>query len=176
MVSTNYTNGPVWPNYSASNVSKAAGTERQAMGKDQFLSILITQLQNQDPMQPMEDKEFIAQMAQFTSLEQLMNISTQLTDMRQSLGYSSSLIGKKVSWLEYNNEGKTSVKSGVIDSILIRDGVNYAKIGSSEIAIDYIVQIENAEETVVPEPEQGTEPENEASAEGGVETEGESLG
>ncbi|OMD05304.1 flagellar hook capping FlgD N-terminal domain-containing protein, partial [Paenibacillus odorifer] len=55
--------------------SSARTTGNSTLGKDQFLKILITQLQNQDPMQPMEDKEFIAQMAQFTSVEQLMNIS-----------------------------------------------------------------------------------------------------
>ena len=45
------------------------------MDKDAFLRLLITQLANQDPMHPMEDKEFIAQMAQFSTLEQINNMS-----------------------------------------------------------------------------------------------------
>lgn len=45
------------------------------MGKDEFLKILVTQLQNQDPLNPMDDKEFIAQMAQFTALEQMQNVA-----------------------------------------------------------------------------------------------------
>ncbi|MFC7679603.1 flagellar hook capping FlgD N-terminal domain-containing protein [Paenibacillus sp. GCM10028914] len=159
MTTTNVTNN-VWPNYSKGNVSNAGTTSGQELGKDQFLSILITQLRNQDPLQPMQDKEFIAQMAQFTSLEQLMNISSQLTDMRQSLGTASSLIGKKVSWVEFadSNSGETTLMSGIVDSVLIRDGVQYAKIGKSEVALDYIVQIENVPETTSPDNGEITEP------------------
>lgn len=144
----NYVNSSVnvWPSYSKDNVNKAGTTEeQQTLGKDQFLSLLITQLKYQNPLQPMEDREFIAQLAQFTQLEQMMNISSQLTDMRQSLGAVSSFIGKKVSWVEYveGNTGETTLKSGVVDSVLIRDGIQYARIGSEEVALDYIIQIEN---------------------------------
>ncbi len=59
-------------------VSNGSTVERKTgdnMGKDEFLKILVTQLQNQDPLNPMDDKEFIAQMAQFTSLEQMQNVA-----------------------------------------------------------------------------------------------------
>ncbi len=55
-----------------STVERKTGDQ---MGKDEFLKILVTQLQNQDPLNPMDDKEFIAQMAQFTSLEQMQNVA-----------------------------------------------------------------------------------------------------
>ncbi|MBY9081888.1 flagellar hook assembly protein FlgD [Paenibacillus sp. HN-1] len=136
----------VWPNYSASNVanlnSATSKTGSSTLGKDQFLKILITQLQNQDPMQPMEDKEFIAQMAQFSSVEQLMNISNQLNTLNQSLGAVSGLIGKNVSWIDTSTSQEAS---GTVDSIVVTSGVQYAIVGKDKIALTDITKIQNAD-------------------------------
>ena len=78
MADSNISTRNIWPNYSAQNVQSAARKPVKELGKDQFLQILVTQLRNQDPMQPMQDKEFISQMAQFSSLEQMMNMSIAL--------------------------------------------------------------------------------------------------
>jgi flagellar basal-body rod modification protein FlgD len=61
---------------------KTKDKDSTTLGKDDFLKILITQLQNQDPTQPLQDKEFIAQMAQFTSVEQLTNMASEMKLMR----------------------------------------------------------------------------------------------
>jgi flagellar basal-body rod modification protein FlgD len=68
------------------------------MGKDEFLKILITQLSHQDPTQPMQDKEFIAQMAQFSSLEQMTNVSSEISKVAALLekGQAVSLLGRTV--------------------------------------------------------------------------------
>ncbi|WP_442600942.1 flagellar hook capping FlgD N-terminal domain-containing protein [Paenibacillus sp. KN14-4R] len=116
------------------------------LGKDDFLKLLITQLQNQDAMQPMQDKEFIAQMAQFTSVEQLGNMTSELKLLRQSLGSASSLIGKSVTWMNKDEKGELTPKSGVVDSILIRGGVQYASVKGEEIPLDKVIKIENPEE------------------------------
>ena len=52
------------------------------LGRDAFLNLLVTQLQHQDPLQPQADGEFLAQLAQFSSLEQLQGIQDQLSQMK----------------------------------------------------------------------------------------------
>ena len=84
-------------------------TDNSALGKDAFLQILITQLQNQDPTSPMDDKEFIAQMAQFSSLEQMQNMTKAMEDLlasqqqTQLMNYST-FIEKEVKWHEVSDQ------------------------------------------------------------------------
>lgn len=79
------------------------------LGKDDFLKILIAQLQNQDPTNPMEDKDFIAQMAQFSSLEQTMNLTKAFERFAESQNQSqliqyNSFVGKNVKWHEVEED------------------------------------------------------------------------
>ena len=71
---------------------------KQTLDKDDYLKLLITQLQNQDPTSPMEDREFIAQMAQFSSLEQMTNMNTGFQNLAAvlSAGQATSMLGKSV--------------------------------------------------------------------------------
>ncbi len=75
-----------------------SGSAENSMGKDDFLKILLTQLTHQDPTEPMEDKEFVAQMAQFSTLEQMTNLSGEFTRLANlvSAGQAVSLLGKTV--------------------------------------------------------------------------------
>ena len=79
-------------NSATSGLGAAAG-----LGKDDFMQLLIAQLKNQDPMKPMEDKEFITQLAQFSSLEATEKLNTQLEELlgSQSLVQAAALIGKQ---------------------------------------------------------------------------------
>jgi flagellar basal-body rod modification protein FlgD len=102
---------------------QATASQKGILGKDDFLKMLVTQLRHQDPMNPMDGTEFAAQLAQFSSLEQLSNINTNLEDsigvnqiLTQAISNTmgASLIGKDVrataSSFTYGGEG--SVKLG----------------------------------------------------------------
>ena len=71
---------------STSTTSEPTKTKEQSLGKDAFLQLLVTQMTHQDPTQPQADGEFIAQLAQFSSLEQLTEIQKTLAAMSTALG------------------------------------------------------------------------------------------
>jgi len=75
---------------------------QQSLGRDDFLKILITQLAYQDPTSPMEDKEFIAQMAQFSTLEQMTAMAQDFSKLTSMLmgNEASSALGKSVELVE----------------------------------------------------------------------------
>ncbi len=71
---------------------------QNTLGKDDFLKLLITQLSHQDPTQPLQDREFVAQMAQFSTLEQMTNMTGELSKVLGLLARSQAvaLLGKTV--------------------------------------------------------------------------------
>ena len=87
-------------------------TASQELGKDDFLKLLLAQLANQDPTSPMENTQFIAQMAQFSSLEQMTNMSNEFTKLATMLNSSEAVtvIGKTV---DIDVSGQ--LVSGVVD-------------------------------------------------------------
>jgi flagellar basal-body rod modification protein FlgD len=116
----------------------------KTLGKDDFLKILITQLKYQDPSQPMQDKEFIAQMAQFTSVEQLSNMASEMNLLRQSLGITSDLIGKTVSWRSTDDAGNSIEKTGKVDSITFKDGNQFINVNGEALSVNQLTKIEQA--------------------------------
>ena len=94
-------NSQIWANTGTDGAFAQSGTDRLASDKNTFLKLLVAQLTHQDPLNPTEDKEFVAQLAQFTSLEQLQEInagmSTLNTTMNQSqIMTATGFIGKDV--------------------------------------------------------------------------------
>jgi len=93
-------------------------TYKPTLDKDDFLKILITQLQNQDPTKPMEDKEFIAQMAQFSSLEQMTNMSKEFSKVASvlQLAEAQNMLGRNVEIVD----GESSV-TGTVTQVMRGD-------------------------------------------------------
>lgn len=100
-------------NYNKTLVVEGRKTSN-VLGKDDFLKLLITQLQNQDPTSPMENTEFISQMAQFSSLEQMTNMSSSFSKMAAYISSSeaTSTLGKTVEL----DIGDTNVQ-GVVEGV-----------------------------------------------------------
>ena len=112
--------------YSASN---NAGTS--ALGKDEFLNLLVKQLQYQDPLEPSSDTEFIAQMAQFSSLEQMQNLNDTFATFQ-----AYSMVGKYAT----ANFGMETIE-GYVESITNVGGTTYALIDGTSVDVNEIYKV-----------------------------------
>lgn len=95
--------------YYLANKKTDKNTGNSSLDKDAFMQLLVTQLQNQDPTSPMDDKEFISQMAQFSSLEQMQNVAKSIDSLSEIAKQSqlmqyNSFIGKDVTWHEASDK------------------------------------------------------------------------
>jgi flagellar basal-body rod modification protein FlgD len=124
----------IQPTTTTTTASALAGTsttkpaaDNNVLGKDDFLKLMVAQMKNQDPMNPADDKDNIAQMAQFSSLEQITNLANatqQLAD-RMSLTQNVGLLGHNVT---YKGADGTTV-SGLVD------GLDLATDGSAKLSV-----------------------------------------
>ena len=107
------------------------------MGKQDFLNLLVLQLRYQDPLNPVDDKEFIAQMAQFSALEQMQAMNASNTAMK---GFS--MIGKYVTALLADSAtGQTTQIEGHVESVIMNGSNTYVVVGGKEVPIDNIYNV-----------------------------------
>ena len=109
------------------------------LGKDAFLQLLVAQLKNQDPLDPQDNSSYIAELAQFSALEQMTNVSTHLEDLNKVVGnidtsvlvgQLSGMIGKNIDWVETINEADEDgspvsyqeAMSGVVTGVVLVEG------------------------------------------------------
>lgn len=97
------------PKAASDDPSSLIVSSKKTLGQDDFLKLLAVQFQSQDPMKPMEDSAFIAQMAQFSSLEQTQTLTQQMTQLRanQDLATANSYIGRQVTVDSGEGDGTT---------------------------------------------------------------------
>ncbi|MCB0209416.1 MAG: flagellar hook capping protein [Anaerolineae bacterium] len=122
------------------NKSNQYELEADGFGQDAFMKLLLAQLKNQDPLKPMEDKEFIAQLAQFNSLNQLSQINTTLGELMtaQTLSQGSALIGKTVTGLSDSN----GAISGIVSGLKIVNDKVFLDVDGQSIPLDMVNSIE----------------------------------
>lgn len=111
------------------------------LGKDDFLKLLVTQLQYQDPLQPMDNTEFIAQTAQFTALEQMQNLNQTMTNA-QAFG----TIGKGV-FMNTKDEqtGQYEMIYGIVQSVEIVNGKPYLNLGDKSAPYEDITKVQDVD-------------------------------
>ena len=121
--------------------SASAGTRNTGeLGKDDFLNLLVTQLRYQDPLNPTDDKEFIGQMAQFSSLEQMQNLNTSFTATK-----AYSLIGKGITAnITDPATDETTEVSGDVSSIKYDSGKYYAVVKGQDIPVESITNVSDS--------------------------------
>ncbi|MEG7334128.1 flagellar hook assembly protein FlgD [Bacillus sp. 0102A] len=111
--------------YKLPEKTSTVATNNSSLGKDEFLKILMAQVQNQDPLNPVDDKEFISQMATFSSLEQMVNLNTtmaQFVEKQDPFTTYLDWMGKEVSWTA---DGGATEKTGTVNSVKQSKGKYY---------------------------------------------------
>ena len=118
-------------------LQSAAGTGSalggQQMGSQEFLQLLTTEMQNQDPMKPVDDTQSVAQLAQFSALSATEELNTSFQNFQSNFGVlqSASLIGKTVTVDTPDANGNTSTITGSVASIAVQDGKPYFTMNGS---------------------------------------------
>jgi flagellar basal-body rod modification protein FlgD len=136
------------------SATKAA---ENSLGKDAFLEILVTQMKNQNPLEPLKDTEFIGQMAQFSSLEQLTNLNTTMgqfigLQLNQALTVNADMIGNKVHW-EREINGQVESGEGIVKALAIKNGELIVELEPGDIKVP-LYAIHRIEDQTAPSNEQ----------------------
>jgi flagellar basal-body rod modification protein FlgD len=119
----------------------------QALDRDAFMKLLVTQLENQDPLSPVQNEDFVAQLATFSSLSELEELNDSILAMitlNQSnallsqLTQGSALIGKQVNWTDpVSGESR----AGTVDTVRIEEGLAILRIGGEDVPLAAIDEI-----------------------------------
>ncbi len=137
---------------SATTVSNAAsssgGTSKTSptgqLGEQDFLKLLVAQLGNQDPMQPMDNTQFVTQLAQFDSLQRMQSVDDQMGLLLkvEQLGQANGLIGKQIEATGGSNG--TNIK-GTVDSVNVVNGSPVLSVDGQSVNLTDVVSVVNGE-------------------------------
>lgn len=102
-------------------------TGKADLGKDDFLKLLVTELRSQNPLEPLDSKDYIAQLAQFSSLEQMQNLNLQMASLS-----AVNVVGKTARALDEKGENEIS---GQIKGVVFANGKINLIIGEDEMKV-----------------------------------------
>ncbi len=108
------------------SMQSAERNAKSALDKDAFMKLLVEQMANQDPLSPTADSDFIAQLAQFSMLEQIDSLNDTMTQ-----GQAYSMVGKNVSIGVIDEAGEVSLLNGVVEKVFRSGGIDYVVVGGA---------------------------------------------
>ena len=117
------------------------------LDKASFMTLLVTQLKNQDPLSPTDNQAFIAQLAQFSSLEEMQKLNDnilglavlqQSNALMEQLTQSSGLIGRDVKYVDPDTNEETT---GTVDAVKIQEGIAVLSIGGKDIPLGNVTEV-----------------------------------
>ena len=113
----------------------------QTLGQEDFIKILIAQLTTQDPMNPQKDTEFIAQMAQFSQLENSKTMTGELQNLRMQQDFlkANSLIGRVVQF----SDGQDAGYVGTVTGMTVENGVPMLAVGDQTFSLNAVQRVQN---------------------------------
>ena len=114
-----------------------------AMGRQQFLQLMLTQLRNQDPLEPIENNELISQLSQFSTLEGIENLNAGFSEMLalQQLVQGANLVGRKVA---IGGPEGTVLTEGVVTGITRQDQQLAVTVDGQRFLLDQVVGVANS--------------------------------
>ncbi|MGL4562464.1 MAG: flagellar hook capping FlgD N-terminal domain-containing protein [Brevinema sp.] len=120
---------------------------KNSLGEADFLKLLVTQLKTQDPTKPMDDKAFIGQMAQFTSLKQMSSVAENITRFTKEFDFtkSISLVGKDVSWTDPIG----NIQTGSVESVVLKDGISQLKVNGQSVSLKDVTEVKESMKTTL---------------------------
>jgi flagellar basal-body rod modification protein FlgD len=111
-----------------------------------YMTLLVTQLQNQNPLEPLDNNEMTAQLAQFSQLEQLEGMNTSFGEVLESVqkSYASSLIGKQISYNVTGSDGQEQTETGEVKEVVVgSDGQTSLVVGDQQVDLANVLSIRN---------------------------------
>jgi flagellar basal-body rod modification protein FlgD len=123
----------------AQGLMASARTPKNELGQDDFLKLLVTKMSAQDPMNPQADTDFIAQMAQFSSLEQAKSMTTDMDTLRaqQQVLTANGLIGRNVTVTKSDH----TQASGMVTGVSVDSGSPQVVINGAKYSLDSVTSI-----------------------------------
>jgi flagellar basal-body rod modification protein FlgD len=125
----------------------SVGVSESNLGRDSFMRLLVTQLKNQDPLEPSKNEEMLAQLAQFSSLEQMEELNDNIVGLAvleqsnalmSQLTNSSVLIDKTVKYLDPDTNSETW---GPVASVKIEEGLAILHISGKDVPLANVIEI-----------------------------------